>query len=275
MSSIPCEECENKGYIILDTTFLVLLLNYLHKQNPRLGIRDFCSLLSEVLLALSRCSINGKLHVSKRLYDDEIDYFNNNSAALFRESKKFYREYRDKRFDIRNTLEAIKSFLSIIAVDNNDLNLIQNEAITYFGHNPPGPNDLSLILLALNLSNADTNGNHSLIISGDTKMKIFQESHLMILGSFENHQGNALKCDAFNIEDSFDPIARLYSCCKLNTIDDYFDTYCENVKFLLREKITVRKSYDRKFDIFKEIVANKNNYDLIKQKNLEEGVCVE
>ncbi len=272
MSSTPCEECENRGYIILDTNFLLLLLDYLHIQNRRLGIRDYCSRLNEILLALSGCSINGKFYVSKRLFDNEIDYFNNNRAALFRESQKFNRGYRS---DIRKVLGVITSFLSIIAVDNNDLNLIQNEASICFGYNPPGENDLSLILLALNLSNSDSDGNPSLIISGDTKMKIFQENHLMVLGSFENHKKDALKCDVFNIEDSFNPLARVYSCCKLDTIDDYYDIYCEKVKSLLRDKIEVRKSFDRKFDIFKEIVANKNNYDLIKQKNLEKGVCVE
>jgi len=275
MSSTQCEECENRGYILLDTNFLILLLNYLHSQNPKLGIRDYCSQLSKILISLSGCSINGKLYVSKRLFDDEFDYFNNNRAALFRESKKFYPYYRGKGSDIRRTLGVIISCLSILTVDSNDLDLLQSEASNCFGNNPPGPNDLSLILLALNLSNTDSNGNPSLIISGDTKMKIFQENHLMALGSFQNHQGNALQYDVFNIEDSFDPLARLYSCCKLDTIDDFFDIYCENVKTLLRDKIRVRNSYDRKFDIFKEIVANKSSYDLIKQRNLEEGVCVE
>ena len=73
MSSTPCEECENRGYIILDTNFLLFLLDYLHIQNRRLGIRDYCSRLNEILLALSRCSINGKLYVSKRLFDNAID----------------------------------------------------------------------------------------------------------------------------------------------------------------------------------------------------------
>lgn len=272
MSSTPCEECENRGYILLDTTFLIFLLDYLHIQDRRLGIRDYCSRLNKILLALSGCSINGKLYVSKRLFNNEIDYSNSDRVALFRESKKFNRGYRS---DIRRVLGVITSFLSIIAVDNNDLNLIQNEADICFSYNPPSENDLSLILLALNLSNSDSDGNSSLIISGDTKMKIFQEDHLMVLGSFENYKKDVLKCDVFNIEDSFNPLARVYSCCKLDTIDDYYDVYCKKVRSLLRDKIKVEKSFDRKFDIFKEITANKYSFDLIKQKNLEKGVCVE
>jgi len=272
MSSSQCEVCENRGYILLDTNFLIFLLDYLHIQNRRVGISDYCSRLNEILLALSGCSINQKLYVSKRLFDIEIDYSNNNRAALFGESRKFNRGYRT---DIIKVLGIIIPFLSIIAVDNNDLNLIQNEANAFFRNNPPGENDLSLILLALNLSNSDSDGNSSLIISGDTKMKIFQENHLMVLGTFQNHQGDTLDCDVFNIEDSFNPLARVYSCCKLDTIDDYYDIYCEKVKSLLRDKIEVRRSFDRKFDIFKEIAINKYSFDLIKERNLEEGVCVE
>jgi len=272
MSSTPCENCENKGYIILDTNFLIFLLDYLHIQNRRIGIRDYCSRLKDILLVISGCSINGKLYVSKRLFDHEIDYSNNSRAALFGESQKFNRGYRS---EIKMVLGVIKPILSIIPVDTNDLSLLQDEANICFANNPPGENDCSLILLALNLSNSDSDGNPSLLISGDTKMKIFQEKHLIGLGSFENHRKEALKCDVFDIEDSFNPLARVYSCCKLDTIDDYYDLYCEKVKFLLRVKIEVKRSFDRKFDIFKEIAINKHKFDLIKQKNLEEGVCVE
>lgn len=275
MSSTPCEECENRGYILLDTNFLLLLLNYLHIQNPRMRIRDYCSRLSKVLLALSGCSINRKLYVSKRLFDNEIDYFNNNRAALFRESQKFNRGYRDIRSDIRRVLGAITSFLSIIIVDNNDLNLIQNEANSCFGRNPPGLNDLSLILLALNLSNNDSDGHIALIISGDMKLRIFQEKYFSKLDFFETHQGNTLDCDLVNMENRFDPLARVYSCCKLDTIDGYFNLYSEDVKKMLRDNIRSPESFDRKYDILKEVAINKNSFDLIKERNLEEGVCVE
>ena len=273
MSSTPCEECENRGYILFDTNFLLLLLNYLHIQNPRSGIRDYCSRLSNVLLALSGCSINRKLFVSKRLFDDEIDYFNNRRAALFRKSQKFYREYRDIRSDIRKVLSVITSFLSVVVVDNTDLNLIKNEANSCFNINPPGLNDLSLILLALNLSNNDSDGHIALLISGDMKLRIFQER--CFSNSFETHQGNMLDCELINMENRFDPLARVYSCCKLDAIDGYFDLYSEDVKKMLRDNIRSPESFDRKYDILKEIAINKFNFDLLKKRNLEEGVCVE
>lgn len=275
MSSTPCDECENRGYIILDTNFLLLLLNYLHIQNPRSWIRDYCSRLRKVLLALSGCSIDGKLFVSKRLFDDEIDYFNNRRAALFRKSQKFKREYRDISSDIRKVLGVIKSFLSIIVVDNTDLNLIQNEANSCINSNPPSLNDLTLILLALNLSNNDSDGHIALLISGDMKLRIFQEKCFSKLDSFETHQGNTLDCDLINMENRFDPLARVYSCCKLDEIDDYFNLYSEDVKKMLRDKIKSPESFDRKYDILKEVAITKNSFDLIKERNLEEGVCVE
>lgn len=275
MSSTPCEECKNRGYILLDTNFLLLLLNYLHIQNRKSGIRDYCSRLSEVLRALSGCSINRKLFVSKRLFDDEIDYFNNRRAALFRKSQKFYSEYRDIGSDIRKVLNVLRSFLSIITVDNTDLNLIQIEADSCFNSNPPGLNDLSLILLALNLSNNDSDGHIALLISGDMKLRIFQEKYFSKLESFETHLGNNLDCNLINMENRFDPLARVYSCCKLDAIDGYFDLYSEDVKKMLRDNIKTRESFNRKYDILKEVAITKNNFDLIKERNLEEGVCVE
>lgn len=275
MSMTPCDECENFGYIIVDTNFLILLLNYLHTQNPRIGIRAFCSNLRKILQGLTSCSINNQLYMSNKLFDNEINYFNNNRAALFRKTRKFYRDYRDKRNDIRQVLNVLRAFFNILTVDDGNLNLIEVIASSCFTRNPPDQNDLSLILIALYLSNSDSNRNISKIVSGDMKLGIFQEEHLSNLDHFDNLNGDSWLYDKIRIENRFDPIARVYSCCKLDSIEEYFNLYCEDVKSMLRDNIRFENSYDRKFDIFKEIAINKHIYESKKQLNIEAGICIE
>ena len=118
-----CKKCENYGFIICDTNFLIYIMDFIFQRNSNTD-QNFLTQLGQFLSWITKCSINGKINVSKVLYDDKLDTTNQLSrgrdvsivynSSFFKKYKKYPKiNYRLKTKKILNLIK-IKSVINYV-----------------------------------------------------------------------------------------------------------------------------------------------------------------
>lgn len=152
--SCPYAECKNKKLIVLDTSLLVAILNFLcqqyesaHGTDPVVGsFDDLCSGLQYFLDCLRECAVDGCLHVSTRVLRNEVN-------ALDRESTIRRRVPLPDRLMSPNRLAAygrLNQLLEayLLPTDIADELVAQLHA-AYAGRRSISDEDMSLLAVAI------------------------------------------------------------------------------------------------------------------------------
>jgi len=222
-----CKECENYGFIICDVNFLIYIMDFIFQRNSNTD-KDFLTQFGQFLSWITKCSINGKINVSKVLYDDELDTTNQLSrgrdvSIVYNSS--FFKKYKNHpKINYRLKIKRIfNKYIEIFQLNPKDLVKIVTIARSRFSSKTPSKDDLSLILLGLEES---TKRNFkSILITEDTRLKIVLEKDINRLLQF--------RCDNGNIYDTKNIISKgfisfllsIYKDCKFNFIRELIKFY--------------------------------------------------
>ncbi len=152
-------------------------------MNPRISFYKFRIKFREFLSQICDCTaLNPQIHkicVSKRLFEEEIDFVNKRDKALEKATRIFH-QYADPR-DRETLMNEFKPFLDIISVTDDDVDEIECKGDSIFRH-PPGKCDVSLMVLGL--QETHNKSFRGYIITEDTTLsaKVFRQS---IIGSIK------------------------------------------------------------------------------------------
>lgn len=232
-----CSKCENYGFIICDSNFLIYIIDFIFNNNSNTD-NNFLTQLEQFLSWITECSINGKINVSKLLFDKELD--TNNRLSRGRdvslvENSHFFRRYKNfRRINYRQEVKnLIEKYINIIQLNQNNLDKIRSIVYPLFRKYTPSKKDLSLILLGLRES---TNRNFkSIIVTEDIKLKIVLEKKINRLSRFINNEGNVWKTKNTISKGFISFLLLIYKDCKFNFIRELIKFYeTEQNRFIRR-----------------------------------------
>ncbi len=152
--SCPYAECKNKKLVVLDTSLLVAFLKFLCQQyvsarRADAVVRSFdnlCSGLQYFLDSLRECAVDGCLHVSTRILENEVSPLNPQSTIRrrVRFPDRLVSANRPEAYvRLQQLLEAY-----LVPTDIADELVAQLHA-TYEGRPPISDEDMSLLAVAI------------------------------------------------------------------------------------------------------------------------------
>lgn len=203
-------DCYNRSFVVIDTIFLDYLIRSIVKGiDPSLEvIQRYSTLKEEISFFFDKiclCSIDGKIHVSEAVFEQEI-YPNDGSGSVLSALNDFFPDQEHSEM-----LSIFRSKFEITAVDNNDIDAIKSATGTS-GAWGPGDCDISLIVLALYKS---TNGGKSIIITEDDKLRCLVEE-VYALGNFNLASSQVRTRDIFRA-NHFNFLNNIHDCCNISS----------------------------------------------------------
>ena len=262
-----CPQCENNAFIISDTNLIVFLMNYVSNFNHSIQINDYCSQLGQFLGLIANCSQNNLINITQRLYDVELDFFNNRRCTLDRKAHYFHRCRNNEK---RQILSEVNSHLNILTVQNNDVNRLKTKSNIHIQPHPPREIDVSLLILGMEKSNL--NNNTSIIITEDEKLRRLLDEVLYPETQFTRDDGTVWEVDNVLTQNVIDPLSRIYSCCKFDDIDKMYNYYADY--FLLKRLDELgNRTQIIKTRIMIDSSAHKERCKYQKAQNRLGGIC--
>ncbi len=207
-----CEECLNHETLIVDTNFLLFLMDFISEYHPGIDSQEFLAKLTRYFNQSRECSVDGCLYVSERVFKYELNVNYNPKSALNTNSQFLENnECDDKRNDL---VDLLKNSIDKLSVNQNDLDKIIIIGGTVYGMRSPKMNDLSLVTLGLNLSNERTS--KCLILTDDEKLKELIKNHIIPKGKIEKANGDEWESASLFNYHILDFLLKIFSCCKLS-----------------------------------------------------------
>ena len=273
-----CETCANNGNVIVDTNFIMFLMDYIYaKTSQHLNDYKFIDIyserLEEFLTWLAQCSSNQKINVSEILYNKEIDFFRDRRvgpknrqepvSTLVRETKifqKYPRNVLDLKYKFKTLFE---NYFSVVP-NSNDLNIITMRADHHFGSYPPSEEDVSLIALGLRL--ADETNNRSILITEDMKLRNFIKNVVFRKDKFEIRDNEFLSSnpEVLSYPGFLDFLSWIFRDCYFDYLKDLMDYYENavekhmiNIQHPKSRQMRHRLSCDTAFTVAQHIIYKK------------------
>lgn len=239
-----CEECLNHETLIVDTNYILFLMDFISEYHPGIASKEFLTKLTSYMNQSRECSIDGCLYVSERVFKYELDVNYNPNSALnsfsqFLESN----EHSDDRNDL---VDIMKEYLDIVNVKQADLDKIIVIGWKAYEDRSPGMDDLSLVTLGLNLSNK--RDSQCLILTDDEKLKALIKDHINPNRKIERaneDEWNGVSLFCYHIMDF---LLKIFSCCKFsyeeasNMVDYYGEHFLFNRWEILGDRTKEIKS---------------------------------
>ena len=207
-----CEGCLNHETLIVDTNYILFLMDFISEYNPGIDSRGFLTKLTSYFNQSRECSIDGCLYVSKRLFKYELDVNYNPESALNTFSQ--FLENNESDDDRNDLVDLMKNYIDIINVNQDDLDKIIIIAWTAYGERSPGMDDLSLVTLGLDLSN--NRDSQCFIVTDDEKLKALIKNHIIPKGKIEKANGDKWESVGLFPYHILDFLLKIFSCCKLS-----------------------------------------------------------
>lgn len=224
---LDCKKCENYGFIICDTNFLIYIMDFIFQRNSNTD-KDFLTQLGQFLSWIIKCSINGKINVSKVLYNDELNTTNRLSRGRdvsIVHNSFFFKKYKNHpKINYRLKIKKIfNKYIKIFQLNPKDLVKIETIAKSRFPSKTPSKDDLSLILLGLKES---TNQNfRSILITEDMRSKIILEKDINRLPQFRCDKGNIYETKNIISKGYISFLLPIYNDCKFKFIRELIKFY--------------------------------------------------
>lgn len=244
-----CEECLNHETLIVDTNYLLFLMDFISEYNPGIDSRAFLTKLTNYFNQSRECSIDGCLYVSKRVFKYELDVNSNPESALNTNSQ--FLENNENDDDRNDLVDLMKNYIDIINVNQDDLDKIIIIGWTAYGERSPRMDDLSLVTIGLDLSN--NRDSQCFILTDDEKLKALIKNHINPKGKIEKANGNEWQSVSLFCYHILDFLLKIFSCCKLSyeEASNMVDYYGEHFLF---------KRWERLGDRTKEIKSRYISY---------------
>lgn len=254
------------GNIICDTNFLIFLMDYILFRDPNIRPNNYFVQLDQLLQTICECSINNKINVTDILFNNEMDIMQNRQIAL--EKSQILRRHR-QGYIKQQISQIIFNYINKITIGINELEKIKSKAEGLYNY-PPDENDLSLVVLGLNLSYE--NNHSSIIITDDEDLRNFISVHIRPLGQFPCDDGNIWSTNKLLDQDMVTFLAYIFRCCKIDDLMNIIKFYHNRLERQF-ETLTYRKQFI-KFQLDYKIASDYHEHWVIKQENKESGVCV-
>lgn len=203
--------CENKRVTIFDTNFFINFLNFITRDRKR-SYREVFTEFRDFLTLLFECA-DHEIHCSQRVYDEE---YKKTISIKVPYLKRLSGEYQ------RNFTNLIEGILNLKVINNDIINKIEelsNNFLEQKGINRVVErNDLSLLLIALEILKRKKTTNSSLFVTDDTSLYSFinhinQQNHIELDGVvFKNLSIIPITCLSY--------MTTAFKCCKFEKLGE-------------------------------------------------------
>lgn len=249
-------QCKNRCLVIVDTNFFLNILNYIIKFKTQ-SFREILGEFIEVLNLISACSIDNKIHCSKKVFDEL-------TRTIFSRLPR-----------LRGLDQATQTMIIEILKKNLTVHFVSEEIITELkmisdeimhSETRVGKDDLSLFGLALE-NFSTNNGSLSIIVTDDSDFydvvnEIKQINPLTVVGkSYTNLEIVPIISLTF--------LTPIFTCCQFNGIKQYFKIifeHCLSIEDEIKKERKIRRFADWLLYDYEEAFIKK-------QENKEVGMC--
>jgi len=264
---LPCtrrKKCFNKKVVVIDANFLFNIIELLVKQareSHPLPQEQYDTFLLDLELFLDKirmCCYDGRFHVSRRVFEGEIDP-TNETSSLYTKSLALREICRLNRQNYSGVLNAFQSRFHITPVKDSDIRCIKNMI-----RNPDsvGDNDLSLVVVALKKSRGQS---EAWILTDDES---FDSAILdVVSGGVVKLSFTTVNTTKIAPSGCLAYLTELHDCCEMETSD--FD---KMMLFKIKKGIMRADQLDtwEKIGKFKKIEQAWERRNISKEKKVEE-----
>lgn len=208
-------QCKNRCLIIVDTNFFLNILTYIIKFKTQ-SFREILDEFVEVLSLISACSIDNKIHCSKKVFDEL-------TRTIFSKIPRLRGLDQATQTMIIKLLKKILSVQEVSEEIITELKAFSDEIM--HDETKVGEDDLSLFGLALEKFNVN-NGSFSIIVTDDSDFydvvnELKQKNPLTVVGkSYTNLEIVPILSLTF--------LTPIYTCCQFNGLKKYFTIVFEH-----------------------------------------------